>query len=426
LTDFTKEELKDYRKGRYQFLPYRDRSGRRIITIFPGEELENISGATKAKIALYTSWAAGSGDIDVQRKGVIFVAWFDKSFKISQKPQKLRAKDHQVASVRASAIHCCTPDTPFYRFRRSIMTMRIASHNRYKLKVHLGESIENRYTLQTYGIPSERIPLTWSGSVKLTYLRQWMRLRQLIEEAPMLTGNTLIECPNLNDVLFRQGTSTTSHPGNVTFRGMIERRLRELEQEQNEENLALSNAVGSKGKKKSNAAANKANKVVKTRQLVHDIIQEIKEQRSGRVLFWNEGGWWDEATDSEQIYLKVEYIVREFRLNLKRKTKKLAAMKEGNKAAQARRKARAHPEPSLSMLTMTQQQQQQEVPVIKLKSGTSIFLESQANGPLSCNGRSHKRPRIDNQFSSDDDDDGGMMVRPACVAECFGMKFNAC
>jgi len=38
LSDFTKEELRHMRKGRYQTLPYRDRSGRRIVTIFPEEE----------------------------------------------------------------------------------------------------------------------------------------------------------------------------------------------------------------------------------------------------------------------------------------------------------------------------------------------------------------------------------------------------
>lgn len=33
--DFTKEELKEFRKGYLQLLPYRDRSGRRILIVFP-------------------------------------------------------------------------------------------------------------------------------------------------------------------------------------------------------------------------------------------------------------------------------------------------------------------------------------------------------------------------------------------------------
>lgn len=37
LSDFKKEELKYMRQGRYQWLPFRDRSGRRIVVIFPRE-----------------------------------------------------------------------------------------------------------------------------------------------------------------------------------------------------------------------------------------------------------------------------------------------------------------------------------------------------------------------------------------------------
>ena len=92
----------------------------------------------QAKIALYTCWTAGH-DVDTQMKGLVVLVWFHESFKISKKPQSLHAKFHQVASIRASAIHCCTPDTLFYRFRRSVLIMRIAPHNRLKLKVHMGK-----------------------------------------------------------------------------------------------------------------------------------------------------------------------------------------------------------------------------------------------------------------------------------------------
>lgn len=42
LSDMTKEELKYMRKGRHQWLPFRDRSGRRIAIIIPGKELYNM------------------------------------------------------------------------------------------------------------------------------------------------------------------------------------------------------------------------------------------------------------------------------------------------------------------------------------------------------------------------------------------------
>jgi hypothetical protein len=42
LSDFSKEELRHMRKGMIQVLPYRDRSGRRIMIAFPEEEVSQI------------------------------------------------------------------------------------------------------------------------------------------------------------------------------------------------------------------------------------------------------------------------------------------------------------------------------------------------------------------------------------------------
>ena len=87
-------------------------------------------------------WAAGY-DIHTQRKGLLILAWFDKASKTSNTNKKQVAKDHEVATVRACAIHICTPDTPLYRFRQSVATMRIG-HNRKKLKTHLGTYVCTR------------------------------------------------------------------------------------------------------------------------------------------------------------------------------------------------------------------------------------------------------------------------------------------
>jgi hypothetical protein len=42
LADFSKEELRHMRKGLIQMMPYRDRSGRRIMIVFPEEEVSQI------------------------------------------------------------------------------------------------------------------------------------------------------------------------------------------------------------------------------------------------------------------------------------------------------------------------------------------------------------------------------------------------
>ena len=49
LSDFKKNELKFMRRGRLQWLPFRDRSGRRVATIFPGKGLSSIPEKIKVR-----------------------------------------------------------------------------------------------------------------------------------------------------------------------------------------------------------------------------------------------------------------------------------------------------------------------------------------------------------------------------------------
>lgn len=51
LSDFTKEELRHFRKGMIQILPYRDRTGRRILIAFPEEEVSQIPPFVKVSKA---------------------------------------------------------------------------------------------------------------------------------------------------------------------------------------------------------------------------------------------------------------------------------------------------------------------------------------------------------------------------------------
>merc|ERR1712130_991847 len=45
-------------------------------------------------------------------------------------------------------------------------------------------------------------------------------------------NSNIIECPQFQDVIFRQGTSGMCHPGNVTFRSLIESVIMQEEESQ--------------------------------------------------------------------------------------------------------------------------------------------------------------------------------------------------
>lgn len=139
LSDFSKKELVEFRKGRFQWLPDRDRggvSGRRVWVLFPDRGWEEMPPRTRHKIALYGTYVIGY-DVDVQRKGIVMVAWFDPNLESSRRPMS-KTKVYQIPSVRISAVHICTPDTPYYRLRRS-MAIMMGAFTRTRMRIHVGK-----------------------------------------------------------------------------------------------------------------------------------------------------------------------------------------------------------------------------------------------------------------------------------------------
>jgi len=312
---------------------------------------------------MYILYVVGN-DIDCQRKGIVIVGWLDKTFEnqnISAQPV-LHKKDHHLTTVRVSAIHICTPDTPFYRFRRAVIAMRIAQL-RTRLNIHIGEPIELKYILQGYGIPNDDIPITFTGTIKTIYHKQWMKLRNTIENqnneqnnhinedldssnsnssGTTTKMNMIIESPYLNDIIFRKGKSFMYNDGNIMLRSLVKLRTKE-QFYWNEHNIIIGNS----------------NKIdisggpPKTRTLITGIIDDIKIiTKGGRFLNWNEQDhYWEELIDdssclntgrsssssssssnananananannnhSNDIYIKIEYLIRAIRRSEKKK-----------------------------------------------------------------------------------------------------------
>jgi hypothetical protein len=330
-TDFSSQERKVFRKGYIQLMPERAfGTGRRILCVIP-YDLEWYTESLKAailKIMMYMSWIVGN-DIDAQRKGFIIVNFFDSSFAQVQYHKGagvIRPTDDWLMSVRVSAAHICTPDTPFFRFRRAVIAMAMGSHNRARLKLHLGTSVELRYKLQVYGIPIECIPLTFTGKIKLSYSSQWIRLRYMIEDKEKLTATTnyssnndniLVEAPYLNDALFKQGNSFTSHPGNNTLRTLIESKMKQHHHENanNYKPYALDQ--------------------VERKALILHIIDEFENIYHGRFVNWHKSNtmsdyWWvilhnsnGNINDQKVIFNKVEPLFRRIHTKLQQQYQQL-------------------------------------------------------------------------------------------------------
>ena len=87
-------------------------------------------------------WVAGE-DVDTQRKGLVYIMWFDQSYKVVESNKfdefaKMQVGLSDIMSVRLTAVHCCVPMTTVHRFCIAMIRLRLEYPNRLKMKVHCG------------------------------------------------------------------------------------------------------------------------------------------------------------------------------------------------------------------------------------------------------------------------------------------------
>ncbi len=259
---------------------------------------------------IYFLWSA-SDDVESQQKGLVILLWpnpdIAKSFKLKY-PLHSGARFVQMvlqcAPIRVVAIHFCAPaNDPFFKIVHSVFALTLVGGRRSRLKFHTGGSIELKYQIKSYGIPVDLLPMTSTGNVKTTNHKQWIRLRNMFEEAilenaaamsmsmPTCTRDStsreaLIECPGSKDVVFRPGKPVMNHPGNVMFRSLIESKV------------ALHDMATQTGK---------AN-------IARQVVDEMVDAQGGRFLVWEENSCcWKAITDPAQQRSKVAIAFRNFK-----------------------------------------------------------------------------------------------------------------
>jgi len=297
MSDFSREEMQVFRIGYQQLLPYRDRSGRRIFASVGGFGM-GAPLVTRVKILIYIVCAA-SEDVETQRKGITSIVWPGSKTAPGDEPRNLKMnriifmkRIYGNLPIRTCSVHFCIPDTPFFHAVRTIFILSMSPYWQ-RMKFHVGEIIELQYTIQGFGVPIELIPLTDTGNIKTTYLKQWMKLRRMIEVMKVTEGTddtfvSIIECPGSNDVVFRSGTSMSCHPGNVRFRCLVESK--------HEIPSIVSQTTQA--------------------ELAEQLIEEI-EVVGGRFLKWDNRGYWEEIKDRLAIHTKVALSIRDFKYKTK-------------------------------------------------------------------------------------------------------------
>eukprot|EP00536_Pseudo-nitzschia_multiseries_P007349 jgi/Psemu1/324719/estExt_fgenesh1_pg.C_1730003 len=193
LSDFDREDMAFLRAGDYQILPYRDRSGRRILCIVTNNQSE-VPAKVRTRVLLYL-WLVAAEDVESQRKGMVVISYSGPKITEEESEQQdsnvrnrkfhaSRVTTHvTVASavpMRCTAIHFCFPNRPIYHVLSRIYISVMSAYSS-RVRFHLGENLELRYQLKSFGIPVELIPSTDTGNVKHVNLKQWIKLREFLE-----------------------------------------------------------------------------------------------------------------------------------------------------------------------------------------------------------------------------------------------------
>ena len=360
ISDLNAYELKRLKSGDAQLLPFRDRKGRRVIVLL-GNGL-GLSDIASTKAMFYLLDCATRDSIESQRNGVVIIIdgarWkgLDKGDKGAEsKKQLLQIIREQSTSPftpfivlfcslpsRFVNVHVCWPDSTVLRTISNFFVMRSRLFKKSnsdsaldlnRIKFHVGEETEMRYTIKSYGIPIELLPLTGTNSVKLNYHNLWIKTRKLVEthqnqsrfdeynptyctrthnslynyehECGFVVNKdngevvTIVECPCSNDVVFRNGTQSKEHPGNAIFRNSI------LSYWEQRERLRISstdfsNAYGD---------GDKSDNENRDREFRERLVKDIEIVQKGRFLEWDKVlGVWVQMKDKTRINRKVAMV----------------------------------------------------------------------------------------------------------------------
>jgi len=331
ITDFnTRKEEVALQNSRNQYLPFRDRSGRRVF-VGVGSCGFNLDCRLRSKIMTFLHWMA-SEEVETQQKGVVIVAWpsdenssdsdnsgnkQDLGWEKSIRPRLKKGyrlwqkKITDGMPVRVTSQQAYYKDTPFFRALSTMYYIGMDSHSRSQYKAHYGEPTELRYALASYGIPEQLLPLSNTGTVKTANHSRWInamrskmdrdRRRQeknltssiendkinfskINDSSNVLEEEDIIDCPGSRDVIFRKGPTYKNNPGNMHFRELIE--------STHDQHM-------------------KASRKEKCR-ITWNIVREIEKQ-NGRFLDWSMSReMWIVSKDREKIRTKVAACYKQF------------------------------------------------------------------------------------------------------------------
>jgi hypothetical protein len=280
LDDLEEQDVKNVETGSCQISSHTDRSGRKIILLFPSLQQE---ATDLVRARYYVSMSLLESE-ETQINGVIVV--YFSAFPTRNSIQSSNLGVLWKVPLHCAGLHLCLSDLAT-SLLFSVAIYRLPLKLMPRVRAHYGSSIECQYKLTSFGIPIEALQMSATNEPTTDVHFAWYRRRQQLElpshtAAVIESSTSTTIVPGAKDVLFGGGGRTND--GNVMLRKLVISMIDE-------------HKASSKGKKM---------------QTTDIVIQEIKKG-GGRFLkqnyFTKE---WEEAPHTE-VNRKIAHAFRNIR-----------------------------------------------------------------------------------------------------------------
>lgn len=236
LSDLNAQEMTAFRSSRSQYLPFRDRSGRRIM-VSVGNNNFHLPMLMIYKLFMFQHWQC-SKDVETQRKGIVIALWpFDENEGNEKTWEKVirpginkdagnyKKRNDAAMPLRVASFQMYYKDTPFFHTLSACFVFyALTPATRAIYRAHFGNHTELCYQFGSYGISPDLLPISVTGKVKFGHMNAWINYCRGSEAHAKYGGERdleLVECPWINDVIFRKGSTFRNNPGNVFYRSLI-------------------------------------------------------------------------------------------------------------------------------------------------------------------------------------------------------------
>lgn len=203
LKDLDPETKNCLESGQFQILPGQDRAGRAVIvgTKKLAIAREKLLDQKSVLRAFWVVCSIALEDLKTET-GVVFVNYAIGGARNSNSGFSHQIRDWgnilRALPVRVASIHWCV-DSHKLKQTAYLSALMLGASNFVRVRCHAGSDMEVQYDLNTFGIPTDLLPVSMTGQVNLSRHNEFLRDRKNSEAYTLLNkALALVETPMLD------------------------------------------------------------------------------------------------------------------------------------------------------------------------------------------------------------------------------------